>query len=357
MERKSGKTATLSYISLMLLLVLVLFNVAQAKEAQQVKNDIANEPCQCTIEEMIEVTKQYPTLQGREIGEALLNAAGEKKIWPRKLPFFAQNVLDLGFELPKTFGIAIIPNIISQDLILTDLKIGLNGSEKAAIDFVQFGNARANNDNLQVKADVWLFPFLNLYATYGKMRGYADAPISIKGKDFLEFLGIDCDGGIFEPKACHRNFTGIAQPEYTGSNVSVGFNLAMGWDRFFVTLPVTYVVTDLNILADDVKAFQASPRIGISADAGQWGTISTFFGVTYLNADIDVSGKITFETSDVSGLSETTELDYFIHQENADKWNYLIGFNWDVTKSWSFHSEAGFGGSRESFIASTTYRF
>ena len=184
-----------------------------------------------------------------------------------------------------------------------------------------------------------------------------NAPIAIEGKDLLEFIGVECNGGIFEPDACHRSFNAIANPEYKGNNLSLGFNLAMGWDRFFVTLPVTYVRTDLNILDDTIKALQISPRIGISADAGEWGTISTFFGITYLDAELDVSGKLSFNTADVPTASDTTTLDFVINQENADKYNYLIGFNWDVTKSWSFHSEAGFGGSRESFIASATYRF
>lgn len=139
--------------------------------------------------------------------------------------------------------------------------------------------------------------------------------------------------------------------------MNLGFTFAMGWDRFFVALPVTYVITELNILDDDVKALQISPRIGISSDAGKWGTMSTFVGVTYLDAELDVAGQIAFDTSDIPGENESTELDFILNQENADKLNFLIGFNWDVTKSWSFHSEAGFGGSRESFIASTTYHF
>ena len=141
---------------------------AHTKE-QNTQTEDAQDKCQCSLEEIINVTKQYPSLQGREIGEALLNKEGEKEIWPRALPFFAQEVLDLGFDLPKTFGIAIIPNTISQDLTLKNLKVGINDSEMVAIDFVQFGSARAHNDNLQIKADVWLFPFLNLYVTYGKM--------------------------------------------------------------------------------------------------------------------------------------------------------------------------------------------
>jgi hypothetical protein len=76
-----------------------------------------------------------------------------------------------------------------------------------------------------------------------------------------------------------------------------------------------------------------------------------------LHAELDVAGKLSLDTSGIAGQSNTTELDFIINQENVDKGNFLIGFNWDVTKSWSFHSEAGIGGSRESFIASTTYRF
>jgi hypothetical protein len=315
------------------------------------KND-----CDCLDESSIRVSEQFATLEKRVIGSPLLDENGDRVIWPRVLPFFAQNVLDLGFELPKTFGFAIVPNAIKQDLILKGLKVGINGSDMVDMDFVQFGTARADNENLQLKADVWLFPFLNLYATYGKMHGSAATPISIKGQDLVDFIGGNCDG-VITPQICKNNIAVVVEPEYTGSNVSVGFTLAMGWDRFFVALPVTYVITNLNILEDDVKAFQISPRIGISSDAGKWGTLSTFVGATYLDAELDVAGKLSIDTRGIPGENQTTELDFIINQENADKTNFLIGFNWDLTKSWSFHSEAGFGGSRESFIASTTYRF
>ena len=338
------------------LLLLSATSFPQNINDKEVVAKVSQDDCKCGGQDKIRVTDKYATLKQRKIGSPIVDENGERVIWPRALPFFAQNVLDLGFELPKTFGFAVVPNVIKQDLILKDLKVGLNGSEMVALDFVKFGDARAENSNLQLKADVWLFPFLNVYATYGKMRGSATTPISIKGKDLVEFLGGSCDGS-FSPKLCNQDGSSVVVPEYTGSNISFGFTLAMGWDRFFVALPVTYVITDLNILEDNVKAFQISPRIGISSDAGQWGTLSTFVGFTYLHAELDVAGKLSLDTSGIAGQSNTTELDFIINQENVDKGNFLIGFNWDVTKSWSFHSEAGIGGSRESFIASTTYRF
>jgi hypothetical protein len=36
---------------------------------------------------------------------------------------------------------------------------------------------------------------------------------------------------------------------------------------------------------------------------------------------------------------------------------YLLGFNWEMNRNWSVMLEAGFGGSRENFIAGATYRF
>jgi hypothetical protein len=45
----------------------------------------------------------------------------------------------------------------------------------------------------------------------------------------------------------------------------------MGWELFFGALPINYVMTDLNILEDDVKALQISPRIGHSSDVGDLG--------------------------------------------------------------------------------------
>ncbi|SET00918.1 hypothetical protein [Thalassotalea agarivorans] len=343
-------------VAILMTIVCLSAQATEQKSSEQLSAEDEAVLCNCDQGQELPKTEQFATVKQKKIGEPLLDEDGNPVKWDRPLPFFAQNVLDLGFDLPKPFGIAIVPNTVSQDLLLTDLFVGINGSEKIPIDFVQFGTARAENANLQLKADVWVFPFLNLYATYGVMEGSADAPIQIKGNDLLEFLGINCDG-LFAPNACVRTFAGIAKPEYTGSNYSIGFNLAMGWDRFFVTLPVTYVVTDLNILQDDVTAINVSPRIGISTDAAHWGTLSTFVGITYLHAELDVAGSLALDTSDIPGLDDVTNLDFVINQENKDKINFLIGFNWDVTKHWSFHAEAGIGGSRENFIASTTYRF
>ena len=50
-------------------------------------------------------------------------------------------------------------------------------------------------------------------------------------------------------------------------------------------------------------------------------------------------------------------INYEIQQKNADKWNGVLGFNWDFDKRWSWAAEYnGFVGSREAFISSVTWR-
>ena len=54
-------------------------------------------------------TQIYPTLEYRELGEPNVDSDGERVIWKYRLPFLAQQVIDLGFELPNPYGVAIIP--------------------------------------------------------------------------------------------------------------------------------------------------------------------------------------------------------------------------------------------------------
>lgn len=50
-------------------------------------------------------------------------------------------------------------------------------------------------------------------------------------------------------------------------------------------------------------------------------------------------------------------VDFEIDQRNKDRWNYLVGGNYDFSKSFAVQAEVGFGGSREHVIAGAMLRF
>lgn len=297
-------------------------------------------------------TRLYPTLEQRELGEPNVDQNGERVIWPYRLPFLGQKVIDLGFDLPNPYGVAIVAAGIRQDLILDSLVIGINGPADTEIDFVDFGTPSVENTSVQLKLDAWVLPFMNIFATVGEFDGKATIPLSFEGSDlFPELCSITPNAPY-----CVQTYSAIATPQYDGKNVALGMTLAMGWDRFFVAIPATYAWTEVDIIPQTVTAINITPRIGMTGDMGERGTVAAFIGATYLRAEVDIAGDITLDTPDGPNGDQTT-LAFKISQRNKDRWNYLIGFNWEMNRQWSVMAEAGFGGSRENFIAGATYRF
>lgn len=284
------------------------------------------------------------------------STGGEGRVWTHALPFMAQDVIDLGFDLPKPYGISIIPNRVRQDLVLEDLSIRIDGGEWLVIDFVDFGTPTIDNRNIQLKFDAWVFPFLNVYVTYGKMQGEGEIPLNIEAGDFLGNIGVNCDGPVVPP-ICTQTISAVVEPEYEGENISLGFNLAMGWRQFFVALPLTYTWSDVDIIDNTVESIFISPRVGLTRQFEAMGRLAYYIGASWLQADIDIVGSITLDEVGIPGIGGDTRIDYVISQSNKDRWNYLIGLNWDITDSWSLQGELGTGGSRDNIITSLTYRF
>ena len=190
-----------------------------------------------------------PHLEDRELGEPNVDGGGVPVVWDHPLPFFGQEVTELGFELPLPFGISIVPATFEQDLILRDLNLGLQGEADRPIDAINFQNPSVRNTALQLKFDAWLFPFMNVFATVGRVDGRATIPLTVLGSDVLPE---QCDRQLGAPDLCDREFSATAKPNYDGTNWSIGTVLAMGWDQFFVVLPIVYAVSDIDLLDTDV---------------------------------------------------------------------------------------------------------
>ena len=117
---------------------------------------------------------------------------GAPRKWNRKLPFLAQNVIDLGYDLPLPFGIGLVYANVDQDIILTELEVGFYGSEKEPFEFVAFENASADSESVQLKLDAWLFPFMNVFGLIGRVQGDAIMDVLLDGNGMLDKLGVTC---------------------------------------------------------------------------------------------------------------------------------------------------------------------
>jgi hypothetical protein len=277
------------------------------------------------------------------------------RVWNRALPFFAQKVIDKGYDLPLPYGIGLTYAHVDQEQILSDLEVGLNGGAKESFPFVGFDNARSVSDSLQVKLDAWLFPFMNVFALFGRVEGEAPLNVYIDGNGMLDQLGITCGGpgppnplcGVLE----NETFVLDIEAKFRGNTYGAGTVLAGGWNNWFVTVPISYTYADMEGKETEGATTSITPRFGRVLNLGDKGNLALYTGGSYLRTKLTVQG--TEVTPD--GL---LVIDYTIEQKNKDRWTVVLGGNWDINKRWSVSAEYnGFVGSRDAFITSIVRRF
>lgn len=276
------------------------------------------------------------------------------RIWDHKLPFLAQKVLDEGYDLPLPYGVGLTYAYIDQDQLIGSLQVGINGGEIVPFEFVAFENAKSISDSVQLKYDTWVFPFMNIYAMIGRTEGDAPLDVLLDGNGMLDYLETDCSG-LVKPPLCRlledKTITLPIKATFEGNTYSIGTILAGGWSSYFVVIPVNWTYVDMDTTHADGRVITVTPRVGKLFSLGDHGNLSVFVGGNYLDSDLTITGRLELPDDKLT-------LDYIIDQENADKWNAVIGANWDINRQWSVSAEYnGFYGSREAYIASVTWRF
>jgi lipid-binding SYLF domain-containing protein len=276
------------------------------------------------------------------------------RVWNRALPFLAQQVIDKGYELPLPYGIGLTYAHVDQEQILSDLEVGLNGGAKEPFPFVGFDNARSVSDSLQLKLDAWLFPFMNVFALFGRVDGEAPLNVYIDGNGMLDQLGVTCGPGPPNPLCGlleNQTFVLDIEAKFKGNTYGAGTVLAGGWNNWFVTVPISYTYADMEGKETEGATTSVTPRFGRVFNLGDHGNLALYTGGSYLRTKLTVQG--TEVTPD--GL---LVIDYTIEQKNKDRWAVVLGGNWDINKRWSWSAEYnGFTGSRDAFITSVGRRF
>ena len=88
--------------------------------------------------------------------------------YDRLLPVWGDRVYKKGFDIPFPFGIMINNFYGVQKMDISNIKIGIRDgdSTRGPVDLskvIQFSDVEARVYNLNIRADAWIFPFLNVY--------------------------------------------------------------------------------------------------------------------------------------------------------------------------------------------------
>lgn len=225
-----------------------------------------------------------------------------------------------GRQMPLPWGIGLTYYDQSQDYSVSRLALGIPGFEGIPVDRLKIDN---NIEEYNLKFDVWLFPFLDVFAIVGQVDGSTDVdfrPLSLPIP--LDQVTIGYDGDV-----------------YGG-----GVTLAFGGDRWFGSL--TGILTQTNLSGDfesDVQSTVVMPRLGLHSPRG-----SIWVGAMYLDTEENHRGTVT--------LPFLGPVPFEVDLVQKDDWNSLVGLQANLTEHWTLEVEGGFG-PRDSFSATLDFRF
>jgi hypothetical protein len=228
-------------------------------------------------------------------------------------------------DLPRPWGIGLDFYTMDQDYSIDYLEFEL------PIPGVTLGDPddiKATNEvmHFDLKADVWLLPFLNVFGLVGR----------VDTDTLVDFSQAEITGLPFS--------LGTLPFSFDGTVLGGGFTLAYGTERWFASATTTWTETDISGDIDSsVSSFTVQPRVGLVR--GNW---TAWAGAMYLDVDENHTGTIE--------LPYIGDVDFDIDLVTTDSWNYAIGVGHYFSDRASLTFEVGFG-NREHTLFNFNYRF
>ncbi len=234
-------------------------------------------------------------------------------------------------KLPRTWGIGIDYFSMDQPYQIDSLSFFppvLPITDPSLLD--------VNNeiDHIDLKIDVWVLPFLNLFGIYGQIDGDTTVDLSSLGLPLppdVQVLRIGYDGDV-----------------YGGGAV-----LAFGGDKWFASVTATFTDTSLGGDFDStVEATTIQPRIGL-----RFGDhTDIWIGGYIIDAEESHSGTIIVDLGPLVPPGVPFPLDFDVDLSQAEDFNFSVGMHMMLTDAWETTIEVG-GGDRRTVLANLTYRF
>jgi hypothetical protein len=328
--------------------------------------------------------------------------------YPYSLPILGAKAAARGYDLPYSAGFGINYLWQESDLIIENLFVGFNNGPMYDLDeIIRFESAVATASAINVRPDIWLLPFLNVYGLFTKAK-----------------TSTSIDAELWLPNAENEwsevvSFSSKADFDATG--VGIGMTPTMGIAGGWLALDMNVTWQSISALDKPVVTFVFGPRVGKSFKLkNPQSNISVWAGAFRLHLKSETSGslplnevipidglqekvdagmeqvaetkvavdewwagltpieqsnpvnKAKYETANrtletVGGLltsidgalndDQSATVQYSLNKRPKDMWNFLIGSQYQINKHFMLRAEAGFLGSRTQFIGGLQYRF
>lgn len=343
-----------------------------------------------------------------EKNTTLLDSLEQTK-YPYSLPIWGEAATQKGYQLPYSAGLSV--NYIWQqsDLELNNLNVGFNNGPMIFLDqIVRFNSATSTLSGVNVRPDIWLFPFLNVYGIFAKAK--SSTAIA---------------AGIYLPDTSN-NWREIVEfsskAEFDVTTAGFGITPTTGIGGYWLALDMNMTWSDVSALDKPVFTFIFDPRIGktlnfkkpernialwiggfrinytsetkgslkltdvlpidettnAKIDQGYskvdeyqvqvdewWNNLSSveqknptnIAKYQTANTALSTAGNVLNSLDGAASTAKTSTVQYSLDKKLINKWSFAIGSQFQLNKHFMFRAEYAFASSRQQFVASLQYRF
>lgn len=295
-------------------------------------------------------------------------------------PILGQKVYKAGFDIPYPVGVMGNFMWMKQGILIDNMQLGLKTDNQDipltnVDEFIKFGDNSNNSYTVNVRPDIWIFPFLNVYGLFG----YGNSETTVRLVEPVEFTsvveqGIQTTGfGLMGAFGIGPIWTSVDanwtwnKPELLDKAVNVSV-LGIRFGKTFTFNQ--YPDRNFAIWAGGMRARMGSSTVGqiklIDALPPEVWERRDDFVVSYeewYNSKSDfVQGKIDESPlPDIIDRIEQADGDavvkYGMDKQVLQEWNVVLGVQFQLNKRWMFRTEWGLIGDRKSGLGSINYRF
>jgi hypothetical protein len=305
-----------------------------------------------------------------------------KMEYDRVFPILGDKVYKKGFDIPWPFGIMINSFYGNQGINISDINVGIRGPDSTfgPVDLsnvIVFDDVSAKAWNLNVRADMYVLPFLNVYGLLAWLprastKVELSKPVSLTSNPtqsgWAYGFGIMGAGGVgpvwiqadynatwadmqLLDNKVFTQVAGIRMGHVFPSRKSPekNFSLWIGMMGIFIN----------NNTVGEIKLSDVFPGIPQSKIDEIKNSYSQWYN-TLGPAQQKVADKIVSKLQDqVNGLPvDDIYITYQMNKSVKSRWAGLMGVQFQFSKRWQFRTESNFISSdRFSILTSINYRF
>lgn len=287
-----------------------------------------------------------------------------------RFPIWGDEARARGYSIPEPYGLNASYMNMRQNIAVDSIAFsGLSlGDHVIPTDMfnIDVGHTRERSQTENLRLDMWIFPFLNVYGLLGYTKGSSVSQVSVDA-DPSQYRGLD---RIIASSVHQLNQSGDLQDvdfklDFQGTTYGAGFTLAGGYQNWFALMDTNYTRTDFDILDGKISALTLSPRVGYRfamPEISGPSHLSVWVGAMYQDVQQEFNGNLSDLHMPaalqplINSVNQEGEGRFQVKQHLTSPWNMLVGTQYELTKKFNLLTEIGFN-ERNSFFFAGEYRF